>query len=79
MSEQVLTVGQLKEIIKDLPNDLPIECELHKGTHTYMVENAYRCSNEVGEPILSLYINVNWEWTSRDKKAFEEWCKEHDV
>lgn len=78
MSEQVLTVGQLKEVIKDLPNDLPIECEIHKLDYTYMIERAYCCSNEVGEPILSLYIKVNWEWTDRDEKAFKEWCKEHD-
>ncbi len=73
--ENILTIGNLKEVIKDLDDDLPIECSVHKLDNTYIIKEAYRCINSVSEPILNLEIKTDWELTERDEKAFEKWCK----
>ena len=77
--EYIQTIGELKEQIKDLPNDLPIEVEIHKLGGTYVLEKIYRCCNGVEEPIVSFYVKYDWDLTERDEKAFEKWCKEKDL
>lgn len=76
--KNVRTVGNLREVIKDLPDDLTIECEVHKLSNTYVIETAYLCGNSVGEPILCLGIKTDWKLTERDEKAFDEWCKSQE-
>lgn len=56
----VKTIGELKEQIKDLPNELPIECEVHKSSGLYKLDHIYRCGNEDGEPIVSFYVKYEW-------------------
>ena len=73
--EYIHNIGELKEKIKDLPDDLPIEVEVHNGSGTYVLEHIYRCVNGVEEPIVSFYVKYDWVLTDRDEKAFEEWCK----
>lgn len=75
MKDYIHTVGELKEKIKELPDDLAIEVEVHKADGTYVLDHVYRCCNEVGEPILSLYVKYDWVLTERDEKAFKEWCE----
>ncbi len=74
---RICTVKDLRETIKDLPDELPIECEVHKLMNTYIIEDAYKCGNEVGEPILNLIIKSSYKLTKRDEEAFQEWCREH--
>ena len=76
MTEYIRTIGELKEKIKDLPNDLPIEVEVHKLSGTYVLDHIYRCGNSVEEPIVSFYVKYDWDLTERDEKAFEDWCKQ---
>ena len=71
----IQTIGDLKEKIKDLPNDLPIEVEIHKLDGTYVLDHIYRCANEVDEPIASFYVKYDWYLTDRDEKAFKKWCE----
>lgn len=73
---QVRYVGELKKIINDLPDDLPIECEVHKLSNTYVIEDVYKCGNSVGESILCFTIKTDWELTERDEEAFKQWCEE---
>lgn len=73
--ENILTIGNLKEVIKNLDDDLPIECSVHKLDNTYIIKEASLCGNMVGEPILELEIKTDWDLTERDEKAFKEWCK----
>lgn len=73
--ENIRTVGNLKEVIKDLNDDLPIECSVHKLDNTYIIKEAYLCVNMVEEPILELEIKTDWDLTERDEEAFENWCK----
>ena len=61
MSERIRTVGELKNKIKDLPNELPIDCEVHKLSGDYYIDSVYRCGNDNGEPILIFYI----KWCSK--------------
>lgn len=76
--ENILTIGNLKEVIKNLDDDLPIECSVHKLDNTYIIEEAYLCVNMAEEPILQLDIKTDWDLTERDEKAFKEWCKAID-
>ena len=76
--ENILTIGNLKEVIKNLDDDLAIECSIHKLDNTYIIKEAYRCVNMVEESILQLEIKTDWDLTERDEKAFKEWCKEID-
>lgn len=76
--ENILTIDNLKEVIKNLDDDLPIECSVHKLDNTYIIKEAYLCVNMVEEPILELEIKTDWDLTERDEKAFEEWCKVAD-
>lgn len=73
--ENILTIGNLKEVIKNLDDDLPIECSVHKLDNTYIIKSASLCGNMVEEPILELEIKTDWELTERDKKAFNEWME----
>ena len=73
--ENIRTVGNLKEVIKDLNDDLPIECSVHKLDNTYIIKEAYLCVNMVEEPILELEIKTDWDLTERDEEVFENWCK----
>lgn len=75
MTEKILDVGSLKKLIKDFPDDLPIECEVHKLSNTYIINEAYRCINAVEEPILCFEIKTDWNLTERDEKALNECCK----
>ena len=75
MTEKILDIGSLKKLIKDLPDDLPIECEVHKLSNTYIINKAYRCINAVEEPILCFEIKTDWNLTERDEKALNECCK----
>lgn len=75
--DDVSTVGELKEILKDLPNDLPIECEVHGLGNTYCLKTVYRCGNAVGEPILCFGIKTDWELTERDKLALKKFLDEN--
>lgn len=76
MTNTIRNVGELKSFIKDLDDDLPIECNVHKLDNTYILENVYVCGNSVGEVILQLDIKTDWDLTERDEKAFKEWCKQ---
>ena len=78
MINTIRTVGELKSFIKDLDDDMSIECNVHKLSNTYILENVYVCDNSVGEVILQLDIKTDWDLTERDEKAFKEWCKQHD-
>ena len=76
--ENIRTIGNLKEVINNLDDDLPIECSVHKLDNTYIIKDAYLCVNWVEEPILELEIKTDWDLTERDEKAFKEWCKQQD-
>lgn len=58
--KRVKNIGELKEIIKDLPNELPIEVEVHKMSGEYKIDHIYRCGNDNGEPIVSFYVKYVW-------------------
>lgn len=73
---KILYVGSLKELIKDLPDDLPIECEVHKLDNTYIINDARQVYNSVDEPVLYLEIKTDWTLTERDEEAFKKWCDE---
>lgn len=77
VGNNVRTVGELKEILKDLPNDLPIECEVHKLSNTYCLKTVYRCLNAIGEPILCFKIKTDWELTERDELALKKFFEEN--
>lgn len=78
MTNSVRSVGELKSLIKDLDDDLAIECNVHKLTNTYIIEDAYVCANSIGEVILNFDIKTDWNLTERDEKAFKEWCRQQD-
>ena len=73
--ENIQTIGNLKEVIKNLDDDLPIECSVHKLDNTYIIKEAYLCVNMIEEPILELEIKTDWDLTERDEKAFENRCE----
>lgn len=76
--ENIRTIGNLKEVIKNLDDDLPIECSVHKLDNTYIIKEAYCCVNMAEEPILNLEIKTDWDLTERDEIAFKNWCKLQD-
>ena len=78
MINMIRTVGELKSFIKDLDDDMSIECNVHKLSNTYILGDVYVCGNSVGEVILQLGIKTDWDLTERDEKAFKEWCKQQD-
>ena len=78
MADKIRSVGELKKIISELPDDMMIECEVHKLDNTYIIEKAYTCGNMIGELILCFSIKSDWELTERDRIAFKKWCEEND-
>lgn len=78
MTNTIRTVGELKLFIKDLDDDMGIECSVHKLSNTYILKDVYVCSNSIGEVILQLDIKTDWDLTERDEKAFKEWCKQQN-
>lgn len=76
---EIRNVGEMKELIKDLSDDLPIECSIHKLTGTYFIKSAYRCDNSVHEPILNFDIKIDSNLTERDEIAFKEWCMDEGL
>ena len=79
MTNTIRTVGELKSFIKNLDDDMGIECNVHKLSNTYILENVYVCVNSIEEVILQLDIKTDWDLTERDEEAFKEWCKQQDV